>query len=86
MSSLPPDKDTRAEYWNSNKNDEPGYLARTRKATMAGAVALAGALSTAAIGVSQDGVITADEAIVSGVIALGIGAAAWFATWAVPNA
>jgi hypothetical protein len=83
MSNLPEDQDTRAER---KDNEEPGYLARTRKATMSGAVALATALSGSILIVTQDGIVTAAEAGGAAVIALGVGAAAWFATWAVPNA
>lgn len=65
---------------------EPGYLARTRKATMSAAVAFSGALASAAIAVTQDGVVTTTEVVTSLTIAIGVGLAAWFATWAVPNA
>lgn len=86
LSNLPENADTRAERNAAENEKEPGYLARTRKATMAGAVALATALSGSILIVTQDGVVTAAEAGGAGIIALGVGAAAWFATWAVPNA
>jgi hypothetical protein len=96
-SNLPENADTRREIreaLNNNgapiaahaKEDEPGYLARTRKATMAGAVALAGTLSVSAVSVTQDGAVTTGELVTYGIVALGIAASAWFATWAVPNA
>jgi hypothetical protein len=66
--------------------DEPGYIARTRKATMAGAISLAGSLGTAAITVTQDGIVTGPELVTAGLVSLGVGLAAWFGTWAVPNA
>lgn len=77
---------TRAELREAEEAKEPGYLARTRKATMAGACALATALSGAVLVVTQDGTLTTEEMLGSLVISLGVGASVWLATWATPNA
>lgn len=65
---------------------EPGFIARSRKAIIAGAASLAGALAVAVPTVFGDGVLTSDEIITTLIIATGVGLSVALATWATPNA
>jgi hypothetical protein len=66
--------------------NETGFVAQARKAFVAGAVAVLGAFGPAFAVATSDGSITVEEVIPLAVVALGLGVAAFAATWAVPNA
>lgn len=77
---------TRAELREAEEANEPGWLARTRKASMAGACALATSLSAGVLLVTQDGALATEELVGTLIVSLGVGASTWLATWAIPNA
>ena len=64
---------------------EPSFFEQSRKAFTAGALALLGAFGPAFAVATGDGVITADEVVPIAVASLGIGVAAFCATYAVRN-
>ena len=64
----------------------PGFVARSRKAFVAGTVALSGALALAIPTAFGDGVVSVGELVPIGVAALGVGLVAFFGTWGTPNA
>ncbi|QDP44856.1 membrane protein [Microbacterium phage Araxxi] len=71
---------------NEDLETRAGLIKRSRKAIVAGVVAVAGSFGPAFLAISGDGVITGEEIAFTTVAALGFGVAALCATWATPNA
>ncbi|AZV01802.1 membrane protein [Microbacterium phage Alex44] len=69
----------------SFEEDKKSFFKTARKAVIAGGAAFAGALGPALLVATGDGVLTVDEIVPLTVTALGIGAAAGLAVWAVRN-
>ena len=64
----------------------PGFVKRSRKAIVAGGLAAVGAFGPAFALATSDGTITGGEVLPIVIVSLGIGVAAFAATWATPNA
>lgn len=65
---------------------QPGFIARSRKAFVAGLSALAGSLGLSIGPATSDGDFNwSTEGVPIVTIAVGIGVAVFFATWSVPN-
>lgn len=62
-----------------------GLIARTRKASVAGSIAFAGALGPAIIVATASGHVNGAGFAAIIVTAAGLGVGTWFATWATPN-
>ena len=63
-----------------------GFIKRSRKALVAGVLALVGSFGPAFGVAAADGVLGGGEILTLSIVALGIGVAAFSATWATPNA
>lgn len=72
-----------------NKMDnekEPGIIARTRKAWLAGLAALASSAGPLIIATTEDGTVSGGDLLAILVTSVGLGVGTFLLTWAVPNA